>query len=271
MQKLPQRFSPNLDNTIHRIPPPQNTTTTQNNPWMFFMVLLFCMVLVFCVVGVLWGVGVLSGVGQCGVLCGVRILCLSRFMKVYIFPQATKNNNSSKLTGYCNRSEPQEPQGFPDHRGFSRDTGVWNPHSEGLQISGLKGHKSEEIHSLEGSEQHDQGMEIQPASGHQAPLFWGNYGICTPILMYKLDPESRATESSGQMLHKNVTDSSTRHRSEITNHKDLYRGRPKLSNQIATRRMGLAGHCHWHKALPGGRLVLWEPTLRQGHRSREAW
>ena len=57
------------------------------------------------------------------------------------------------------------------------------------------------------------------------------------------------------MLHRNATDS-TRHRSEITHHKDLYRERPKMSNKIATRRMGLAGHCHRHKALPGGRLVL---------------
>ena len=53
----------------------------------------------------------------------------------------------------------------------------------------------------------------------------------------------------------------------ITN-EELYRGRPKLSNKIAARRMRLAGHCHRHKELPAGKLVLWEPTPRQGHRSR---
>ena len=61
--------------------------------------------------------------------------------------------------------------------------------------------------------------------------------------MWKLDPGGRSTESSGQMLYKNVT-GSTRHRSEITHHKDPYRERQKLSNKIATRRMRLA--CHWY-------------------------
>ena len=30
----------------------------------------------------------------------------------------------------------------------------------------------------------------------------------------------------------------------------------------------MAGHCHRHNELPAGKLVLWEPTSRQGHRSR---
>ena len=49
---------------------------------------------------------------------------------------------------------------------------------------------------------------------------------------------------------------------------DLHRGRPKLSSKIAARRMRLAGHCHKHKKLPVGTLVLWEPMPGQGHRSQ---
>ena len=40
----------------------------------------------------------------------------------------------------ASRRGPQEPQGFPNHRGFSRGTDVWKHPSEGgLQISGLMG------------------------------------------------------------------------------------------------------------------------------------
>ena len=49
-----------------------------------------------------------------------------------------------------------------------------------------------------------------------------------------------------------------------TSNEDLYRGRPKLSTKIAARGMRLAGHCHKHKELPAGTLVLWEPTPGQG-------
>ena len=57
-------------------------------------------------------------------------------------------------------------------------------------------------------------------------------------------------------------------RSAHTSNEDLYRGRPKLSSKIAARRMRLAGHCHRHKELPAGTLVLWEPTPGQGRRSQ---
>ena len=58
-------------------------------------------------------------------------------------------------------------------------------------------------------------------------------------------------------------------RSAHTSNKDLYRGRPKLSSKIAAKKMRLAGHCHRHKEeLPAGKLVLWEPTPSQGHRSQ---
>ena len=53
-----------------------------------------------------------------------------------------------------------------------------------------------------------------------------------------------------------------------TSNEDLYRGRPRLSSKIAARRMRLAGHCHRHKELPAGTLVLWEPTPGQGRRSQ---
>ena len=49
---------------------------------------------------------------------------------------------------------------------------------------------------------------------------------------------------------------------------DLYSGMPRLSSKIAARRMRLAGHCHRHKELPAGTLVLWEPTPGQGRRSQ---
>ena len=41
-----------------------------------------------------------------------------------------------------------------------------------------------------------------------------------------------------------------------------------MNSEIATRRMKLAGHCHRHKELPAGTLVLWELTSGQGHRSQ---
>ena len=53
-----------------------------------------------------------------------------------------------------------------------------------------------------------------------------------------------------------------------TSNEDLYRGRPKLSSEIAARRMRLAGHCQRHKEQPAGTLVLWELTSGQGHRSQ---
>ena len=41
-----------------------------------------------------------------------------------------------------------------------------------------------------------------------------------------------------------------------------------MNSEIAARRMKLAGHCHRHKELPAGTLVLWEPTPGQGRRSQ---
>ena len=41
-----------------------------------------------------------------------------------------------------------------------------------------------------------------------------------------------------------------------------------MNSEIATRRIKLAGHCHRHKELPAGTLVLWELTSGQGHRSQ---
>ena len=49
---------------------------------------------------------------------------------------------------------------------------------------------------------------------------------------------------------------------------DLYRGRPKLSSKIVAKRIRLVGHCHRHKELPAGTLVLWEPTPGQGRMSQ---
>ena len=67
-----------------------------------------------------------------------------------------------------------------------------------------------------------------------------------------------------RMLHMVLKPDPSAH----TSNEDLYRGRPKLSSEIAARRMKLAGHCHRHKELPAGTLVLWELTSGQGHRSQ---
>ena len=41
---------------------------------------------------------------------------------------------------------------------------------------------------------------------------------------------------------------------------DLYGDLPKVSDKVAWRRLGLAGHCQRHEELPAYHLVLWEPT-----------
>ena len=40
----------------------------------------------------------------------------------------------------------------------------------------------------------------------------------------------------------------------------LYGDLPRLTDRIAWRRLGIAGHCHRHRELPASQLVLWEPT-----------
>ncbi|XP_073238052.1 uncharacterized protein [Porites lutea] len=46
----------------------------------------------------------------------------------------------------------------------------------------------------------------------------------------------------------------------------LYGDLPAVSNNIASRRLQLAGHCYRHPELSTQKLVLWEPT--HGHRGR---
>ena len=41
---------------------------------------------------------------------------------------------------------------------------------------------------------------------------------------------------------------------------------PRVSQKIAFRRMGIAGHCHHQPDLPASRLVLWEP--KHGRKNR---
>ena len=48
-------------------------------------------------------------------------------------------------------------------------------------------------------------------------------------------------------------------RDHVSN-KTLYGMLPRISQKIAYRRMGMAGHCCRHPELPASRLVLWEPT-----------
>ena len=40
----------------------------------------------------------------------------------------------------------------------------------------------------------------------------------------------------------------------------LYGDLPRLTDRIAWRRLGIAGHCYRHRELPASQLVLWEPT-----------
>ena len=47
---------------------------------------------------------------------------------------------------------------------------------------------------------------------------------------------------------------------------ELYGTLPRISDKVAWRRLGLAGHCFRHKELLAGELVLWEPT--HGRRGR---
>ena len=48
-------------------------------------------------------------------------------------------------------------------------------------------------------------------------------------------------------------------RDHVSN-KTLYGMLPRISQKIAYRRMGMAGHCCRHPELPASRLVLWEPN-----------
>ena len=48
-------------------------------------------------------------------------------------------------------------------------------------------------------------------------------------------------------------------RDHISN-SDLYEDLPKISDKVAWRRLGIAGHCQRHEELPAHHLVLWEPT-----------
>ena len=41
----------------------------------------------------------------------------------------------------------------------------------------------------------------------------------------------------------------------------LYGDLPCITDRIASRKLGIAGHCYRHKELPAGQLVLWEPSL----------
>ena len=40
----------------------------------------------------------------------------------------------------------------------------------------------------------------------------------------------------------------------------LYGDLPRITDRIAWRRLGIAGHCYRHKELPASQLVLWEPA-----------
>ena len=55
-------------------------------------------------------------------------------------------------------------------------------------------------------------------------------------------------------------------RDHVSN-QDLYGELPRISDRVAWRRLGLAGHCHRHPEIPAHHLILWEPThgsCRQG-------
>ena len=49
---------------------------------------------------------------------------------------------------------------------------------------------------------------------------------------------------------------------------ELYGTLPRISDKVAWRRLGLAGHCFRHKELLAGELVLWEPTHGRKGRGR---
>ena len=72
----------------------------------------------------------------------VFVFCAYQDLSRFIFFHMPPKTIAVDLQGMvmASRSGPQELQGFPNHRGFSRGTGVWKQSSEGgLQISGLMG------------------------------------------------------------------------------------------------------------------------------------
>ena len=48
----------------------------------------------------------------------------------------------------------------------------------------------------------------------------------------------------------------------------LYQEVPRVTNKIAYRRMGLAGHCYRHPELPANKVILWTPTHGRRNRGR---
>ena len=56
------------------------------------------------------------------------------------------------------------------------------------------------------------------------------------------------------------------HWSSHTTNEELYNKLPKVSDKVASRRLGLAGHCYRHPELSAQPLILWEP--KHGHRGR---
>ena len=48
----------------------------------------------------------------------------------------------------------------------------------------------------------------------------------------------------------------------------LYQDVSRISDKIAYRRMGLAGHCYRHPEVPASKVVLWTPTHGKRNRGR---
>lgn len=99
----------------------------------------------------------------------------------------------------------------------------------------------------------EHGAQISPT--HNAEPISRHRGVCPPVWLRKLDPDTRPAKVPGWVLRAVLNVDQSTH---ITNN-DLYVQRPRLSKRAAARRMRSVGQRH--KELPASRLVLWNQHM----------
>ena len=139
-----------------------------------------------------------------------------------------------------------------------------------LQVSGIlgreywEGHLSPKSAGLASPQQDDLNLDHI-----NAPRPRDTISTVESILLYECESWT-LTETMERKLNGTYTrmlrTAQNIHWSSHTTNDELYNKLPKVSDKIASRRLGLAGHCFRHKELSAQPLVLWEP--KHGHRGR---
>ena len=96
--------------------------------------------------------------------------------------------------------------------------------------------------------------------------FWGQKMSRLSLSQTGHVPFSRLTGLASLRMLRKARKALNVHWSSHTTNEELYNKLPKVSNKVASRRLGLAGHCYRHPELSAQPLILWEP--KHGHRGR---